>query len=103
MSAFSTFAYSKKYFVSNEIEFVTEPDLEFGETYKIPADLINLLADNLIVGDAVGGVGTTIPKAKLYSYGTVGVGTTAVLGFPPNTLIEVDDGYLGQLHSGELI
>jgi hypothetical protein len=77
MSAFSTFAYSKKYFVSNEIEFVTEPDLEFGETYKIPADLINLLADNLIVGDAVGGVGTTIPKAKLYSYGTVGVGTVS--------------------------
>ena len=93
MSAFSTFSYTKKYFVSNEIEFVTEPDLEFSETYKPPQDLINLLADNLIVGDAVGGVGTTIPKAKLYSYGTVGVGETEVLGYPVNTLIEVEDGH----------
>jgi len=37
------------------------------------------------------GIGTTNPKAKLYSYGTVGVGETEVLGFPVNTLIEVED------------
>ena len=58
MTEFSTFTYAKKYFVSPEIEFVTEPDLEFGETYKPPEDLINLLADNLIVYDKVG-IGTT--------------------------------------------
>jgi hypothetical protein len=90
MSAFSTFAYSKKYFVSPDIEFVTEPDLEFGETYKPPQDLINLLADNLIAYEKVG-IGTTNLKAKLYSYGTVGVGSTEVLGFPVNTLIEVEN------------
>ena len=90
MTAFSTFAYSKKYFVSPEIEFVTEPDLEFGETYKPPQDLINLLADNLIAYEKVG-IGTTNLKAKLYSYGTVGVGSTEVLGFPVNTLIENED------------
>ena len=60
MTGFATFAYSKKYFVSQEIEFVTEPDCEFGETYKIPEDLINLLADNLVVYDKVG-IGSTTP------------------------------------------
>ena len=64
MSGFSTFTYAKKYYVSNEIEFVTEPDPEFGITYKIPDELINLLSDNLIVIDiaVVGnkvGIGTT--------------------------------------------
>jgi len=64
MTAFSTFAYAKKYFVSPEIEFVTEPDIEFSETYKPPQDLINLLADNLIVYDKVG-IGTTTPTSNL--------------------------------------
>jgi hypothetical protein len=64
MTGFATFAYSKKYFVSQEIEFVTEPDGEFGETYKIPEDLINLLADNVIVNDQVG-IGTTIPASGI--------------------------------------
>ena len=30
MAAFSTFTYAKKYYVSQEIEFVTEPDADFG-------------------------------------------------------------------------
>ena len=64
MTAFSTFTYAKKYFVSSEIEFVTEPDADFGETYKPPQDLINLLADNLIVYDKVG-IGTTTPSRAL--------------------------------------
>jgi hypothetical protein len=64
MTAFSTFTYAKKYFVSPEIEFVTEPDIEFSETYKPPQDLINLLADNLIVYDKVG-IGTTTPTSNL--------------------------------------
>ena len=78
MTAFSTFTYAKKYFVSQEIEFVTEPDLEFDETYKIPEDLINLLSDNLIVLDigAFGnkvGIGTTditAPRQELDVFGT---------------------------------
>jgi len=45
----------------------------------------------IIVNASKVGVGTTNPKAKLHSYGTVGVGTTAVLGFPVNTLIEVEN------------
>jgi hypothetical protein len=64
MTAFSTFAYAKKYFVSQELEFVTEPDIEFSETYKPPQDLINLLADNLIVYDKVG-IGTSTPTSNL--------------------------------------
>jgi hypothetical protein len=76
--AFNTFTYAKKYFVSQEIEFVTEPDLEFDETYKIPEDLINLLSDNLIVLDigAFGnkvGIGTTditAPRQELDVFGT---------------------------------
>ena len=76
MSAFSTFTYAKKYYVSNELEFVTDPDAEFGNTYKIPDDLINLLSDNLIVRDVatVGskvGVGTTTePRQTLDILGT---------------------------------
>jgi hypothetical protein len=70
MTGFTTFSYSKKYFVSQEIEFVTEPDLEFGETYKPPEDLINLLADNLIVYDKVG-IGSTTPTSNLTVNGSV--------------------------------
>jgi hypothetical protein len=70
MAAFSTFTYAKKYYVSQEIEFVTEPDADFGETYKPPEDLINLLADNITVSN-VGlfgskvGIGTTTPSRAL--------------------------------------
>jgi hypothetical protein len=70
MAAFSTFTYAKKYYVSQEIEFVTEPDANFGETYKPPDDLINLLADNITVSN-VGlfgtkvGIGTTTPSRAL--------------------------------------
>ena len=77
MTAFSTFTYAKKYFVSPEIEFVTEPDPEFNETYKPPEDLINLLADNLIVYDKVG-IGTSTPTSNLTVNGSslfIGIGT----------------------------
>jgi hypothetical protein len=72
MTAFSTFTYAKKYFVSPEIEFVTEPDADFGETYKPPQDLINLLADNLIVYDKVG-IGTTTPSRALEVIGNASI------------------------------
>ena len=51
MTGFATFAYSKKYFVSQEIEFIPESEIdpEFGESYKAPQELINLLSDNIIV------------------------------------------------------
>ncbi len=77
MTAFSTFTYAKKYFVSPEIEFVSEPDPEFSETYKPPEDLINLLADNLIVYNKVG-IGTTTPTSNLTVNGSslfIGIGT----------------------------
>ena len=70
MPAFNTFSYAKKYYVSQEIEFVTETDSEFGETYRPPDDLINLLADNITVtqvglfGSKVG-IGTTTPSRAL--------------------------------------
>ena len=64
MTGSTAFSYPKKYFVSQEIEFVTEPDEEFGETYKTPEDLINLLTDNIIVNDQVG-IGTTIPASGI--------------------------------------
>jgi hypothetical protein len=64
MAAFSTLSYAKKYFVSDEIEFVTEPDLEFGITYKIPEDLLNLRVDNIIVDEKIG-IGTTQPQQRL--------------------------------------
>ena len=70
MAAFSTFTYAKKYYVSQEIEFVAESDPNFGETYKPPDDLINLLADNITVSN-VGlfgskvGIGTTTPSRAL--------------------------------------
>ena len=51
MTAFSTFTYAKKYFVSNENEFITEPNPLTGKLYKIPQDLINLLADNITVSN----------------------------------------------------
>ena len=52
----------------------------------------NILVENLYVINSIG-IGTTNAKAKLHSYGTVGVGETEVLGFPVNTLIEVEDGH----------
>jgi hypothetical protein len=70
MSAFSTFTYAKKYYVSDEIEFVTGVDTDFGVNYKPPEDLINLLADNITVSN-VGlfgtrvGIGTTQPSRAL--------------------------------------
>jgi hypothetical protein len=86
--AFNTFTYAKKYFVSQEIEFVTEPDPEFAETYKIPEDLINLLSDNLIVLDigAFGnkvGIGTTditAPRQELDVFGTAIVSERVGIG-----------------------
>ncbi|NBP04331.1 MAG: hypothetical protein EBU90_30465, partial [Proteobacteria bacterium] len=39
------------------------------------------------------GIGTDNPKAKLHSYGTAGVGLTEVLGYPVNTLIEVENSH----------
>ena len=92
MGAFNTFAYSKKYFVSQEIEFIPESEIdpEFGESYKEPLDLINLLSNNIIVLDigAFGnkvGIGTTditAPRQELDVFGTaivserVGIATT---------------------------
>jgi hypothetical protein len=70
MTAFSTLTYAKKYFVSDEIEFVTERDLEFDIQYKIPEDLLNILVDNLIANVAVG-IGTTQPQQRLDVAGSV--------------------------------
>jgi phosphoheptose isomerase len=76
MVAFTTFAYAKKYFVSDEIEFVTDVDTEFGSNYKPPEDLINLLADNITVSN-FGifnnrvGIGTTQPSRSLEVIGNV--------------------------------
>ena len=70
MAAFSTLTYAKKYFVSDEIEFVTEPDLEFGITYKIPEDLLNILVDNLVVDEKIG-IGTTQPQQRLDVAGSI--------------------------------
>jgi hypothetical protein len=79
MSGFSTFTYAKKYYVSPEIEFVTEPDADFDETYKPPQDLINLLADNLIVYDKVG-IGTTTPSRALEVIGNALISGISTLG-----------------------
>lgn len=70
MTAFSTLSYAKKYFVSDEIEFVTERDLEFDIQYKIPEDLLNLRVDNLIVDEKIG-IGTTQPQQRLDVAGSV--------------------------------
>lgn len=70
MTAFSTLTYAKKYFVSDEIEFVTERDLEFDIQYKIPEDLLNLLVDTVIANVAVG-IGTTQPQQRLDVAGSI--------------------------------
>ena len=107
MTGFATFAYSKKYFVSQEIEFISESEIdpEVGESYKAPQDLIRLLADNVGIGttnittarqelDVYGtaivsgrvGIATTQPREELDVIGTVivsdsvGVGTTNPTG-----------------------
>ena len=107
MTGFATFAYSKKYFVSQEIEFISESEIdpEFGESYKAPQDLIRLLADNVGIGttnittarqelDVYGtaivsgrvGIATTQPREELDVIGTViisdsvGIGTTNPTG-----------------------
>jgi hypothetical protein len=107
MTGFATFAYSKKYFVSQEIEFIPESEIdpEFGEGYKAPQDLIRLLADNVGIGttniiaarqelDVYGtaivsgrvGIATTQPREELDVIGTVivsdsvGIGTTNSTG-----------------------
>ena len=80
MTGFATFAYSKKYFVSQEIEFISESEIdpEFGESYKAPQDLIRLLADNV----GIGTTNITTARQELDVYGTaivsgrVGIATT---------------------------
>jgi len=80
MAGFTTFAYSKKYFVSQEIEFIPESEIdpEFGEGYKAPQDLIRLLADNV----GIGTTNITTARQELDVYGTaivsgrVGIATT---------------------------
>jgi hypothetical protein len=74
--SFTTASYAKKYFVSDEIEFVTEKDLEFDITYKIPEDLLSLIVNdlkvnnNLIVDNRVG-IGTTQPQQRLDIAGSI--------------------------------
>ena len=86
MAAFSTFTYAKKYYVSQEIEFVAESDPNFGETYKPPDDLINLLADNITVSN-VGlfgskvGIGTINPGEKLQVDGNIRVGISSTSNY----------------------
>lgn len=96
--AFTTFTYAKKYFVSQEIEFVTEPDPEFAETYKIPEDLINLLADNLIILDigafgnkvAIGTTDITSPRQELDVFGTAIISERVGIGnYAPETELDV--------------
>lgn len=73
---FSTATYAKKYFVSNDVEFVTEKDLEFDISYKIPEDILNLLVfdvkvtNDLIVDNRVG-IGTTQPQQRLDINGSI--------------------------------
>lgn len=70
MSGYSTSTYAKKYFVSDEIEFVTERDLEFDIEYKIPEDILSLVVDDLIVSNRIG-IGTTQPQQRLDVAGSV--------------------------------
>jgi len=70
MTGFSTSTYAKKYFVSDEIEFVTERDLEFDIEYKIPEDILNLLVNDLVVNNRIG-IGTTQPQQRLDVAGSV--------------------------------
>jgi len=70
MSGFSTSTYAKKYFVSDEIEFVTERDLEFDIEYKIPEDILSLIVNDLIVNNRIG-IGTTQPQQRLDVAGSV--------------------------------
>ena len=70
MAGFSTSTYAKKYFVSDEIEFVTERDLEFDIEYKIPEDILSLVVDDLIVNNRIG-IGTTQPQQRLDVAGSV--------------------------------
>jgi len=69
--SFTTFSYAKKYFVDDQTEFVTDSDLEFGVNYKIPNDLVNLLADKLIVDNV--GIGTSTTSANLTFKGSIDV------------------------------
>jgi len=70
MAGFSTSTYAKKYFVSDEIEFVTERDLEFDIEYKIPEDILSLLVNDLVVNNRIG-IGTTQPQQRLDVAGSV--------------------------------
>mgnify|MGYP000267922256 CR=1 FL=1 len=70
MAGFSTSTYAKKYFVSDEIEFVTEKDLEFDIEYKIPEDILSLIVNDLIVNNRIG-IGTTQPQQRLDVAGSV--------------------------------
>lgn len=70
MSGFSTSSYAKKYFVSDEIEFVTGRDLEFDIEYKIPEDILSLIVNDLIVNNRIG-IGTTQPQQRLDVAGSV--------------------------------
>jgi hypothetical protein len=70
MTGFSTSTYAKKYFVSDEIEFVTERDLEFDIEYKIPEDILSLLVNDLVVNNRIG-IGTTQPQQRLDVAGSV--------------------------------
>jgi hypothetical protein len=120
MTGFATFAYSKKYFVSQEIEFISESEIdpEVGESYKAPQDLIRLLADNVGIGttniatarqelDVYGtaivsgrvGIATTQPREELDVVGTaiisdsVGIGTT----IPESGISGLNNATQGQL------
>jgi len=120
MAGFTTFAYSKKYFVSQEIEFIPESEIdpEFGEGYKAPQDLIRLLADNVGIGttnittarqelDVYGtaifsdsvGIRTTQPREELDVIGTVIVSDSVGIGtiIPESGIIGLNTATQGKL------